>query len=408
MHKAAMIVQANPTTTAALIVAAGRGVRAGSGELAKQYRPIGGDAVLTLCIEAFISHPAIDVVQVVIGADDATHYHAAAPDSARLLPPVTGAATRQGSVLVGLNALATTQPIERVLIHDAARPFTSADLISRVVDGLEQAEAIVPTLPVTSTLKVVDARNTVTKTIPREGLFTAETPQGFRFSTILTAHQKAQTERHEFTDDAAIAEWAGIPVRAVAGQVGNIKLTTAADIAEADRRLAREALLDTGDIRVGNGYDVHVFGPGSQVMLGGVAIPHSHALRGHSDADVGLHALTDALLGALADGDIGSHFPPSDPQWKGASSDRFLADAVRRVTARGGIISHLDLTLVAEAPKIGPHRDAMRKRIAEICRIDVERVGVKATTSEGLGFTGRGEGIAAQATATIRLPFGRS
>lgn len=407
MNKATMNVQANPTATAALIVAAGRGVRAGSEELAKQYRPIGGDAVLTRCINAFISHPAIDIVQVVIGADDAALYHAAAPDSARLLPPVTGADTRQGSVLAGLNALAATQPPGRVLIHDAARPFTSADLISRVVDGLEQAEAVVPTLPVTSTLKAVDAQDTVTATVPREGLFTAETPQGFRFSTILAAHQKAQAKGSEFTDDAAIAEWAGIPVRAVAGQAGNIKLTTASDIAEADRRLAGEALLGTGDIRVGNGYDVHAFGPGSEVMLGGIAIPHSHALKGHSDADVGLHALTDAVLGALADGDIGSHFPPSDPQWKDVSSDRFLAHAMRRLTARGGIVSHLDLTLIAEAPKIGPHRDAMRKRIAEICGIDVERVGVKATTSEGLGFTGRGEGIAAQATATIRLPFGR-
>jgi 2-C-methyl-D-erythritol 4-phosphate cytidylyltransferase/2-C-methyl-D-erythritol 2,4-cyclodiphosphate synthase len=265
---------------------------------------------------------------------------------------------------------------------------------------------VVPTLPVSSTLKAVDADGRVTATVPRDRLHAAETPQGFRFAAILDAHRKAAAEGRDFTDDAAVAEWAGIPVRTVPGDPANIKLTTAADIIAADRRLAGEAALKLGDIRVGNGYDVHALGPGGQVMLGGIAIPHALGLVGHSDADVALHALTDAVLGAIAEGDIGAHFPPSDPQWRGASSDRFLADAVRRVAARGGVIAHLDLTIIAEAPKIGPHRAAMRQRIAEICGIAVDRVAVKATTNEGLGFIGRGEGIAAHATATIRLPFG--
>jgi len=393
------------TTTAALIVAAGRGVRAGSGGLAKQYQLIGGRPVLIYCLEAFLDHPAIDSVQVVIGADDATQYGSLNPDREKLLPPVIGADTRQGSVLAGLTALAANQPPDRVLIHDAARPFASADLTTRVVNGLDDADAIVPTLPVTSTLKALDSEAKVTKTVPRDGLHTAETPQGFRFSTILAAQRKAASERRIFTDDAALAEWAGIPVVAVPGEIANVKLTSAADIAAADKRLASEAMLATGDIRVGAGYDVHAFGPGSEVMLGGVAIPHTHALIGHSDADVGLHALTDAVLGALADGDIGAHFPPSDARWKDVSSDRFLAEAARRVALRGGTIAHLDLTVIAEMPKIGPHRDAMRRRIAEICLIDIERVGVKATTSERLGFIGRGEGIAAHASATLRLPF---
>ena len=342
---------------------------------------------------------------VVIGAGDAAEYRSIAPRDARLLPPIIGAPTRQGSVLAGLSALATDNPPDRVLIHDGARPFVSATLISRVANGLDTAEAVVPTLPVTSTLKALDPGNHVKATIPRNGIHAAETPQGFKFSAILAAHRKALSEGREFTDDAAIAEWARIAVRSVSGEAGNVKLTTAEDIVAADRRLVSESVLALGDLRVGAGYDVHMFGPGSQVMIGGIAIPHTHSLVGHSDADVGLHALTDAILGALADGDIGAHFPPGDPQWKGASSDRFLADAVRRVAARGGAVAHLDLTVIAEAPKIGPHRDAMRRRIAEICGVDVGRVGVKATTNEGLGFIGRGEGIAAHATATLRLPF---
>ena len=246
----------------------------------------------------------------------------------------------------------------------------------------------------------------MTATIPRDGVQAAETPQGFRFSAILAAHEAAAEVGTVFTDDAGIAEWAGIPVKVVPGDAGNIKLTSAEDIAAADRRLVGDAALALGDIRVGTGYDVHAFGPGNEVMLGGVAIAHTRGVIGHSDGDVALHALTDAVLGAIADGDIGMHFPPSDPQWKGASSDRFLRFAADRVAARGGRIAHLDVAIVTEAPRIAGHRDAIRARIAAICGISPDRVGVKATTNENLGFIGRGEGLAAYATATIRLPFG--
>ncbi len=391
--------------TAALIVAGGSGTRAGPGPLAKQYRLVGGRPVLARTIDVFLRHPSISSIQVVIGADDKEEYVCFAPQHERLKPPVFGADTRQGSVRAGLTAYSENPP-EKILIHDGVRPFVSAELITRVANALDDYEAVVPTLPVTATLKAVDADNAVTATVPREGLHSAETPQGFRYAAIAEAHARAASENREFTDDAAVAAWAGLPVRSVPGEVGNIKLTTAADIEAADRRILGEEMGTLGEVRVGSGYDVHCFGPGTEVVLGGIGIPHTNALVGHSDADVGLHALTDAILGALADGDIGQHFPPTDPQWKGASSDRFLADAARRVIARGGLIAHLDLTLIAEAPKISRYRDAMRQRIAEICGVAVDRVAVKATTNERLGFIGRGEGIAAQAVATIRLPVG--
>lgn len=394
------------TTTAALIVAAGRGTRAGSEGLPKQYRQIGGRPVLAYCLDVYLEHPAIDSVQVIIGSDDARHYRALAPQNGKLRPPVVGGDTRQGSVLAGLAALASDRP-DKVLIHDGARPFVSPSLIARVADALDRNDAIVPTLPMSSTVKAVEADGAVTATVARDKLHTAETPQGFRYATILAAHEKAAATEQVFTDDAAVAEWAGISVHSVAGDGANVKLTTAEDIAAADRRLLGEAALHLGDVRTGFGYDVHKLAPGSEVILGGLAIQHDHALVGHSDADVVLHALTDAILGALADGDIGAHFPPSDAQWRGVSSDRFLADAARRVAERGGIIAHLDVTIIAEAPKIGPHRDAMRQRVADICAIDVGAVAVKATTNEGLGFIGRREGIAANAVATIRLPFSR-
>jgi 2-C-methyl-D-erythritol 4-phosphate cytidylyltransferase/2-C-methyl-D-erythritol 2,4-cyclodiphosphate synthase len=257
-------------------------------------------------------------------------------------------------------------------------------------------------LPVTDTVKRVDADGTVAETLDRTSLRLIQTPQGFAFKPLLEAHRRALAEgREDFTDDAALAEWAGMKVTVFEGEAGNIKITHPDDFARAEAM----QLAALSDIRTGTGIDVHAFGPGDHVMIGGVRIPHGHALTGHSDADVGLHALVDALLGALADGDIGSHFPPSDPQWKGASSDRFFAFAVERVKARGGMIAHLDLTLVCEAPKIGPHRDALRANIARLADIDLSRVAVKATTSERLGFTGRGEGIAAYATATVRLPW---
>jgi 2-C-methyl-D-erythritol 4-phosphate cytidylyltransferase/2-C-methyl-D-erythritol 2,4-cyclodiphosphate synthase len=394
---------AHAPSTAALIVAAGRGTRVDNGGIPKQYQPVGGKSVLARSLAPFLANPAIDVVQVVIGEADQALYDAAVAAHGKLLPPVTGAASRQGSVRAGLAALAARSP-KRVLIHDAARPFASAALLDRVLTGLEESDAVVPTLPVADTLKRV-ADGAVIETVPRADLAAAATPQGFAFAAIHAAHEKAAGETSEFTDDAAVAEWAGLRVGTVTGDPQNVKLTTAADVAAADRRLRMEDALRLGDVRVGFGYDVHPLGPGSEIILAGVAIPHTRGLVGHSDADVMLHALTDAVLGALGDGDIGVHFPPSEARWKDAPSDQFLADAVARVAARGGIVAHLDVAYVGEGPKISPHRDTMRARIAEIAGIGIDRVGLKATTHEALGFIGRGEGVAAHAVATIRLPF---
>jgi 2-C-methyl-D-erythritol 4-phosphate cytidylyltransferase/2-C-methyl-D-erythritol 2,4-cyclodiphosphate synthase len=256
---------------------------------------------------------------------------------------------------------------------------------------------------VTDTVKTVDAEGRVDKTLDRNMLRLVQTPQSFAFPALLDAHRRAAAAgRDDFTDDAALAEWAGLKVSVFAGEPGNIKVTEEGDFARAEA--LRMAAL--GDLRTGTGIDVHAFGPGDHVTLGGIQIAHSQALSGHSDADVVLHALTDAILGALADGDIGVHFPPSDPQWRGASSDRFVAFALERLARRGGRIGHIDINIVCEAPRIGPHRDAMRANIARLAGIDAGRVAVKATTSEKLGFTGRGEGIVAYATATVRLPWG--
>lgn len=393
----------NPLRIAALIVAAGRGVRAG-GELPKQYRSLGGQAILRRTTSLFLAHPRVDDVLVVIHGDDAELYGEAVVGQAGLLPFATGGATRQESVRRGLEALAE-RGVTHVLIHDAVRPFASPALIDRVIDGLQGSDAVLAASPVTDTLKRGDTARIVTDTVSRDGLYAAETPQAFRLTAILDAHRLAADAPDAFTDDAGIAEWAGIPVQIVLGERSNIKLTMPEDIEMADQRLRMEALLQAGETRVGTGYDVHSFTEGSGVWLGGIEIPHDRKLSGHSDADVALHALTDAVLGAIADGDIGDHFPPSDPQWRGASSDRFLAFAVQRVAARGGAIVNLDLAIIAEEPKIGPHRDAMRARIAAIAGISAGRVGVKATTNEKMGFVGRGEGIAAIATATVRLPF---
>lgn len=395
---------ATASDTAALIVAAGKGLRAGSPDTPKQYQRIGGTPMLRLSMETFLAHKAVDWVQVVIGAGDEGLYGEVAPRHAKLLPPVTGGGRRQDSVLSGLDALAGAAPA-RVLIHDAARPFVSPALIGRVVSALDGVDAVVPALPVASTLKRVSANRRVTETVARDGLEAAETPQGFAFAAIRAAHHKAATAGETFTDDAAVAEWVGVEVEVVSGDPANVKLTTADEITAADRRLVGEDALRRGEVRVGIGYDIHALGPGHEIMLGGVAIPYSRGLVGHSDADVVLHALTDAVFGALAEGDIGEHFPPSDDRWKDVSSDRFLAAAARRVAARGGVIAHLDVTLVAQGPQIGPHRDAIRASIAAISGITPDRVGLKATTNEGLGFIGRGEGISAHAAATVRLPF---
>jgi 2-C-methyl-D-erythritol 4-phosphate cytidylyltransferase/2-C-methyl-D-erythritol 2,4-cyclodiphosphate synthase len=314
---------------------------------------------------------------------------------------VLGGATRQASVRAGLEALDGRAP-DIVLVHDAARPFCSTSLVSRAIAACSETGAAIPALEVTDTIKRVDADGRVAGTVDRAALRAVQTPQAFAFKALLGAHRRAAAEgREDFTDDAALAEWAGLTVTIFAGESGNVKLTTDEDFARAEAR----RIASLTDVRIGNGYDVHAFGDGDHVMLGGLRIAHERGLTGHSDADVALHALVDAILGALADGDIGKHFSPNDPRWRGASSDQFLKFAAERVTRRGGRIAHLDLTIVCEAPRIGPHRDAMRQRIAQIAEIAVERVAVKATTSERLGFTGRGEGIAAMATATIRLPW---
>lgn len=390
---------------AALIVAAGRGHRAaGPGATPKQYVPVGGVPVLRRSIEGFLNHPRVDSVLVVIHPDDAELYGDAVRGcEAGLLAPVTGGDTRQQSVLAGLEALAENAP-DLVLIHDAARPFVDTGIIDRVLASLEGGAAgAIAGLALADTLKQVDESGRITTTVPRGGLWCAQTPQGFVYAAILDAHRRAAAARQtDFTDDAAIAEWANLDVMLVEGASANRKLTTAEDLMLADQYLQNSVPLVP---HVGTGFDVHCFGPGDHVWLCGVKIEHTHTLVGHSDADIGLHALTDAVLGALGDGDIGAHFPPSDPQWLGARSDIFLKDAARRVRERGGRISHVDVTLLAEQPKIGPHRDAMRETIAAILEIDVRSVGVKATTTEKLGFVGRGEGLSAMASATILLPY---
>jgi 2-C-methyl-D-erythritol 4-phosphate cytidylyltransferase/2-C-methyl-D-erythritol 2,4-cyclodiphosphate synthase len=386
-------------TVAAIVVAAGRGLRAG-GTVPKQYREVASQPVIRPSLAVLAEHRGISVVQPVIHPDDAPLF-AAASAGLDLLPPVFGGATRQASVRAGLEALSARRP-DLVLIHDAARPFASPALVARAIAAAAKTGAAVPTIAIADTVKTVDAFGTVTGTIAREALRIVQTPQAFSFPALIEAHRRALASgREDFTDDAALAEWAGLKVATFEGEAGNVKLTTAEDFTRA--QAAQIAALS--DVRTGFGFDVHQFADGDHVWLGGVRIPHERGVTGHSDADVALHALVDALLGALAEGDIGVHFPPSDPQWRGASSDRFLAFAVERVQARGGRIAHLDVTVVCEVPRIGPHRDAMRARIAEIAGLAIERVAVKATTSERLGFTGRGEGIVAFANATVRLPW---
>ncbi|MFB9267364.1 bifunctional 2-C-methyl-D-erythritol 4-phosphate cytidylyltransferase/2-C-methyl-D-erythritol 2,4-cyclodiphosphate synthase [Bradyrhizobium erythrophlei] len=385
--------------TAAILVAAGRGLRAGAGG-PKQYRTIGGQTVIYRAMEAFSGHPDVFAVQPVVNPDDAAVFREAVA-GLRHRAPTNGGATRQASVHAGLEALASEKP-DIVLIHDAARPFVTQTVISRAIAAAGRTGAAIPVIPVTDTIKVTGDSGDVEATPDRARLRIAQTPQAFRFDVILEAHRRAAREgRSDFTDDAALAEWAGLTVATFEGDPANMKLTTPEDFVREEARLASQL----GDIRTGTGYDVHAFGDGDHVMICGVRVPHTKGFLAHSDGDVGLHALVDAILGALADGDIGSHFPPSDAKWKGASSDQFLKYAVERVTARGGRIANLEVTLICERPKIGPLRDTMRAKIAEISGVNVSRVAVKATTSERLGFAGREEGIAATASATIRLPW---
>ena len=382
------------TNAIALIVAAGSGTRLG-GEVPKQYLPLAGSAVLRHSVETFLRHPAISAVRVVINAEHRPLYDSALTGLA-MLSPVAGGASRQESVRNGLESLADLRP-DRVLIHDAARPFITAAIIDRTLAALDDAPAAVVAVPVTDTLKR-GRDGCVAGTVDRSALWRAQTPQAFRYADILAAHRQAAGAA--MTDDAAVAEAAGLPVKLVMGADDNFKITTSDDLQRA-QRLAGPGVQE---FRTGTGYDVHRFAPGDSVTICGVRIAHEHSLEGHSDADVGLHALTDAILGTIGAGDLGSHFPPGDPQWRGADSAQFLAHAAGLVAAKGGRISHVDVTLICERPKIAPHRAAMIARIAAILGIDEGRVSVKATTTEGLGFTGRREGIAAQAVATVALP----
>ena len=389
-------------TAVALIVAAGRGSRFG-GDLPKQYRPLAGETVLRRSVRAFLAHPRISGVRSIIHQDDADRYRRAT-SGLTLLEPVAGGASRQESACRGLRSLADDPP-ELVLIHDAARPMASDRLISRVLDGLRDAPAVLPALPVVDTLKRATGSGAgtgpvagyVAATLDRSGLWRAQTPQGFHFRAILAAHEQAVGRG--LTDDAAIAEAAGLPVALVAGDEDNIKITSEDDLSRVARMLRAD-----DETRTGSGYDVHRFTAGDHVMLGGIAVPHAAGLAGHSDADVVLHAITDAILGCIAAGDIGSHFPPSDPRWRGAASAQFLAHAAALVGQAGGTVRHIDVTIICERPKIGPYREAIRASIAQILGLAVARISVKATTTEGLGFTGRGEGIAAHAVATIACP----
>lgn len=383
------------TKCAAVIVAAGRGQRFG-GDGPKQYQLLGGEPLLRRSLSAFCDHPRIDIVLAVIHADDTLLFAEAAAGLAnahKLRPTVIGGAARQDSVRNGLEALAAEQP-DLVLIHDGARPMIGAALIDAVIDGLAAADGAIPSLPVVDTLKRVNEGQSITATIPRTSLVRAQTPQGFRFDKILGAHRWAAGK--DYTDDAAVMEAFGYPVTVVPGAESNIKVTTMDDLARLTETIS--------EVRMGQGFDAHKFADGDGVWLCGLKIPHTKGLDGHSDADVALHAATDAILGAIGDGDIGHHFPPSNPEYRGASSDRFIRHAHDLLKKRGGKLIHLDLTIICERPKVGPHRAQMVARVAEILGIPASRVSVKATTTEGMGFTGRQEGIAAQAVATVQLP----
>lgn len=376
--------------TVALIVAAGSGSRSG-GDMPKQYRLLAGKSVLAHAIDALAAHPGVDAIQVVIGEGQEAHYAEAIGE--RALPaPVVGGATRRESVANGLAAI----DADRVLVHDAARPFLPAEVIDRLLAALDSHEGAVPVLPVVDTLAQTDGL--LGPVVPRAGLGRVQTPQAFRTEALRTAHTNwSATE--EATDDAQMVRAVGFAVAVVEGAASLEKLTYPDDFAAAERRLEKAMIS-----RTALGFDVHAFAEGDGVWLGGVHIPHTRSLAGHSDADVALHALTDALLGTIGEGDIGSHFPPSDPQWRGVASWRFLDHARALVVEAGGRIDHVDVTIICEEPKVGPHRPAIRTKVAELLGLEEADVSIKATTTEKLGFTGRREGIAAQAAATVRLP----
>lgn len=386
--------------TAVIIVAAGRGHRFGEG-LPKQYLELCGMPVIRHAVEAFANHPSIDLILPVIHPDDEALIRAAL-EGLEVLDPVAGGKERQDSVRNGLEALAALSgPPTAVLVHDAARPIVSVDVIDRVLDGISIFGAVIPGVPVVDTLKRAGEDGIISDTVSRDLLWRAQTPQGFTFNELLDAHRVCAGK--SLTDDAAVIEAEGHSVAIVEGEENNIKITTTSDLHRAKDIMRSMQEQQKAPFRIGNGYDVHKLGPGSQVTLCGIEIASPYALIGHSDADVALHAVTDAVLGAIAHGDIGSHFPPSDETWRGASSDQFLEHACALAVDQGYEIANIDLTIICEKPKIGPHRDAMRERLAAICNLDVGMVSVKATTTERLGFTGREEGIAAEASVLMTL-----
>lgn len=388
-------------TVAAVIVAAGSGLRAG-GEKPKQYQEIGGKPVIWWTLKAFLDHPGVSRVQAVIGEGHEALY-AEAVAGLELPPPVPGGGTRQESCRLGIEALAAHAPA-KVLIHDAARPFVPQDLISHVIAWLDRYPAVIPGMPVSETIKFAPG-GIVSHTIDRAGMWTAQTPQGFAYDAIRQAHRDAhQQQAANLTDDASVAERAGITIAMIPGRIENRKLTTAEDIDLADHAMIARQFANLPDIRVGQGIDIHPFEAGDSVTLCGVTIPHNRKLKGHSDADAAMHALTDALFGAIGEGDIGVHFPPSDPQWKGAPSRIFLVRAVDLVHRRGGLIANADITILAEAPKIAPHIAAMKDSLASLLHVAPGRIAIKATTMERLGAIGRSEGLMAFATVTVRLP----
>ena len=385
----------------AVIVAGGSGQRAG-GLLPKQYQKVAGKPILRWTLEAFLSHPLISRIQTVIGQGHEAFFREAA-EGLEVGEPVVGGGTRQESCHAGLEACAA-EPPQNVLIHDAARPFLSQELITNVIRGLDHAPAVIPGLPVADTMKFAPA-GVIERTVDRQSLWFVQTPQGFHFEKILAAHRKAANDGERFfTDDAAVAEYARMQVHIVAGEQFNRKLTTQHDIEEANREHNQRHYDALPDIRTGHGIDFHVFEKGNAVTLCGVNVPHTHKLKGHSDADVALHALTDAILGSIGERDIGQHFPPTDPQWKNAPSSIFIAKALELLGARGGVLSNVDITILAEAPRIAPHLDLMKSSLRELLKISGDRIAIKATTTEGMGAIGRKEGMSAQATVTIRLP----
>ena len=381
------------THCVALIVSAGRGRRIG-GDVPKQYRELAGVPILLRTLNAVLNHPSVDAARVVIHPDDEDLYHTATV-GLDILPPVFGGAERQDSVRLGLESLADLSP-KLVLIHDSVRPFADPTVFDRVIDAISTTNGVIPAVPVADTLKRAE-KNRITDTVDRADLWRAQTPQGFPFAKILAAHRSAKGQT--LTDDAMVAEAAGLAVNIVPGAEANVKITTEEDLMRAEQSLGTTS----GETRIGIGYDVHKFTDGDHVTICGVDIPHSHSLEGHSDADVGLHAMTDAILGAVGAGDIGTYFPPNDPQWKGAASDIFLRHAVEKVRDLGGALQNLDITIICEAPKIVPNREAMTKRVAEITGLSSDRINIKGKTTEKLGFTGRREGIAAEAVASVRL-----